>query len=579
MTQPIGELGKDVNFFPLTGLQFGKWLSAFHLEKQIFLFYPKNNTFVFLAVHPKEIGQINSSFLMPLSRKQLLKQFGKNSPFAAPAKRKDSLDAETIGINLISKLSADYGGVIAFEVEFEDIVGLDYCNTLVYYGSRIVIEAKKGKKRWFCSVKEFCNFYEISTNLSYKSSFYTPILDWSKTYFATKQMYPIEENRDPLFLDVPRQSEKLPAGVVPSHSRCISEQSEYENTPDDNFDGFDRARSEASSSDCEYEIHKDEGKEFKNKTIVAYFDDPVFPFFIRDVIRKPENSNLLKMYERGIPSWAVFLPSYGLPYRPWMRRSMALIIFCFSLMTMLLGFYDLYKNIPRLREALHLVFGDFFEMFEEAIVLRLSMLFGYLLASSQYFQSFIGLLVYPFQMVWSIVNSLLLVKYVTLGIYTILQAILFIFIQLKDFTFITFSLPFDIIWGITYLIWQILRESYYFTTGLILTIRSTTNIVRANKEAVEAAKSLSILIRIKNSWQTAVGAVVKGATSIYNFTVYSSINLYKHKDSAWMSWEKYYRRNHAFIRLRVFQVFSFMLLWALVKYTYRHYYTSQHVIN
>mmetsp|Transcript_17888 Transcript_17888/g.17869 ORF Transcript_17888/g.17869 Transcript_17888/m.17869 type:complete len:129 (+) Transcript_17888:575-961(+) len=128
-------------------------------------------------------------------------------------------------------------------------------------------------------------------------------------------MYPIEENRDALFLDVPKPS-KLPVGVIPSHSRCVSEHSEQENTPDDNYDGFDRARSEASDSDCEYEIHKDEGKEFKNKTIVAYFDDPVFPFFIRDIIRKPENSNLLKMYERGIPSWAVFLPSYGLPYRP-----------------------------------------------------------------------------------------------------------------------------------------------------------------------------------------------------------------------------------------------------------------------
>jgi hypothetical protein len=58
------------------------------------------------------------------------------------------------------------------------------------------------------------------------------------------------------------------------------------------------------------------------------------------------------MYERGLPSWAVFMCSYGIPYRSWMRAAMAYTIFLVSLLTMLLGFYDLYKNIPQIREFL-----------------------------------------------------------------------------------------------------------------------------------------------------------------------------------------------------------------------------------
>lgn len=254
---------------------------------------------------------MNSTFLMPLSRKQILKRFGKNSPFAAPVNRKETPDSELKSINFVSKLSADYGGVIAFEIEFEDIVGLDYCNTLVYSGSRIVIEAKKGKKRWFCSAKEFCIFYGIF-NTTYKTPYYAPVLNATNSYFLTRQMYPIDQSKEELSLEIP----KLPGGVTNYHGRNNSADIDTETSDHDNHTRKHRAKSEQSDSECEYEIHKDEGKEFKNRTIVAYFEDPVFPFFMKDLIKQSENSNLLKMYERGIPSWAVFLPSYGLPYRP-----------------------------------------------------------------------------------------------------------------------------------------------------------------------------------------------------------------------------------------------------------------------
>jgi hypothetical protein len=38
------------------------------------------------------------------------------------------------------------------------------------------------------------------------------------------------------------------------------------------------------------------------------------------LLQNPSNVHLLKLYESGLPAWAVVLPAYGLWYRPWLRR-------------------------------------------------------------------------------------------------------------------------------------------------------------------------------------------------------------------------------------------------------------------
>lgn len=61
-----------------------------------------------------------------------------------------------------------------------------------------------------------------------------------------------------------------------------------------------------------------------------------------------DNERLLKLYESGLPVWAIFLPTYGLYYRPWMRRVTWIIFIAVSIFSMACGFYDLYKNVPHL---------------------------------------------------------------------------------------------------------------------------------------------------------------------------------------------------------------------------------------
>ena len=66
-----------------------------------------------------------------------------------------------------------------------------------------------------------------------------------------------------------------------------------------------------------------------------------------------DNERLLKLYESGLPVWAIFLPTYGLYYRPWMRRMTWIIFIAVSIFSMACGFYDLYKNVPHLDQVDH----------------------------------------------------------------------------------------------------------------------------------------------------------------------------------------------------------------------------------
>jgi hypothetical protein len=89
--------------------------------------------------------------------------------------------------------------------------------------------------------------------------------------------------------------------------------------------------------------------EYCKKTVVLTFIDPLLPFALERVVA--DDPKLLRHYERGLPSWAVFMPSYGLPYRPWFRRVYEVVFILTSFVAVVCGFYDLYKNIPGAREV------------------------------------------------------------------------------------------------------------------------------------------------------------------------------------------------------------------------------------
>lgn len=578
-------ISESYNFFPLTQLQVGKWLSAFHAENQIFIYQPSEDLLVFLALHREGESSVTSPYLLTYTRKELLKMC-KNSPFTTPVAKKQTCQGKASLLNTKIKIpSAEYEGIVAFEINLNQIDGLDYSNTLHTYGSRISLEVKKAKKLWFYNTKEFCKYYNIDQG-KIVTKYYNPVLNKSKSLFKPKKVDPRKINSKLNLFSEEFNIEYLQ--TTPDVSkRHFKPRRSLSQT-------FDWEPSKSSQKENPY-LSKFHESEYLHFTIAAYFDDPIFPYFVKKLLKNPRYKSLLTMYERGIPSWAQFLPSYGLPYRPWMRRVMAVVIFIFSLITMLLGFYDLYKNIPQLREFLSSTFGNFFIMFEEAIILRLSVLLGYLIASSQSFQYFLlntlactdffkGILeicttginavidvitqsIGPFAMIFALVR---MVKDLLVGLVLDLGSVLASILHLKQVVFLVFqgvfellylvysmvalfgkevkdlamlalSLPFEIIYGVTYgvfdVFYEIFSDFYFFFSSLVKAFRYITAAFKNNQNGLSVSESLNIFESIRNFWFDIFRHIISGTTRIYHFIVYTSCNIYKHKDSMWVYWE------------------------------------------
>ena len=63
------------------------------------------------------------------------------------------------------------------------------------------------------------------------------------------------------------------------------------------------------------------------------------------------DERLLKLYESGLPAWAIYTPLYRMPYRPWMRTVSYCLFIAISIFSMVMGFYDLIKNVPLLHKV------------------------------------------------------------------------------------------------------------------------------------------------------------------------------------------------------------------------------------
>jgi hypothetical protein len=124
---------------------------------------------------------------------------------------------------------------------------------------------------------------------------------------------------------------------------------------------------------------------FTHKTLVVHFADPLLPDALRRRVQSSPGLGLLRLYETGLPPWALFLPQYGFYYRPWLRTLARALFVLVSVLSMTAGFYDLYKHVPGL-DAVFTRFwkplGDFLERHAAA---RLSILASYLFTQSRMF--------------------------------------------------------------------------------------------------------------------------------------------------------------------------------------------------
>ena len=103
-----------------------------------------------------------------------------------------------------------------------------------------------------------------------------------------------------------------------------------------------------------------------NDTLLLFrFRDASLPFKLRQIIMS--DIRLLTLLESGLPSWVIIFQSYPLLchlYRPWMRPLVRSLYVLASLVTVIIGFYDLYKNVPLLKSTAARIGGPLFEWIE-----------------------------------------------------------------------------------------------------------------------------------------------------------------------------------------------------------------------
>lgn len=104
---------------------------------------------------------------------------------------------------------------------------------------------------------------------------------------------------------------------------------------------------------------------FKDVFISFRFDDHDLPSALKQIMIS--NLRLLTLLEAGLPSWAIFLQSYPVLchlYRPWMCPLARALYVIISTVTVVIGFYDLYKNVPILKATASHLFGPLFDWIE-----------------------------------------------------------------------------------------------------------------------------------------------------------------------------------------------------------------------
>ncbi|KAK9924475.1 hypothetical protein M0R45_032841 [Rubus argutus] len=119
---------------------------------------------------------------------------------------------------------------------------------------------------------------------------------------------------------------------------------------------------ETYNSDCEDAV---EATQYRDVLILFRFNDHDLPFKLREIIMS--DLRLLTLLEAGLPSWAIFLQSYPgfcKIYRPWMCPLARALYVVISVVTVLIGFYDLYKNVPVLKVTAFRICGPLFDWIE-----------------------------------------------------------------------------------------------------------------------------------------------------------------------------------------------------------------------
>ncbi|KAK7333938.1 hypothetical protein VNO80_30719 [Phaseolus coccineus] len=453
-------------------------------------------------------------------------------------------------LQLSSELHRTLYGFIVFEVAWTSVRGINYYNEL-QTDTSLAIEAKLMKRWEFDSIAQAAScmsswfsgtpseqmllkehldsasgeiFYDASEDFSGDVSIdddnndddsvyrNVTVEDTLGTNFAVYSDDP-EETADMLHTPPPSGPNKR-RKLMNSFSAGVETDSYSAAEIDDSFDYstsscFSDDTAEANQDDSVETIQDDSVETTKEDAVKATqysdvlllfrFDDHDLPFKLREII--VSDLRLLTLLEAGLPSWVIFLQSYPVLcnlYRPWMCPLARLLYVLISFVTVLIGFYDLYKNVPVLKVTASRICGpllDWIETWEMVSRVKYlgTMLFlhnfqkavRWFLAFSHAMRSFFSVLVQP--LVESLVEifgfllpSLKFLFEIAESIFSVIWLVVDtsfdIVGNVLELLFSPFWFVFNVVWGIAtcilYPLFWVLWELLYAPVRLVLMIFS-----------------------------------------------------------------------------------------------------------
>ncbi|CAI9090237.1 OLC1v1024970C8 [Oldenlandia corymbosa var. corymbosa] len=293
---------------------------------------------------------------------------------------------------LNNKLRRTLYGFIVFEVAWKDVRGLNYLNEL-QTDTSLAIEAKFMNRWEFDSIAQAarciptwfpgtCNEQKILKD--YLDSSIGEVFHDARENFPSGSCTEDFTGNDPSYrsdvsnpgsnfsLFTNRMEDEVYT-IPPSDGPCKRRKLMKSMNADTEFDLFsdDNNSESVASPVCSPGSHANdhedivEPSEYRDVLILFRFNDHDLPFRLKDII--VSDLRLLTLLEAGLPSWVLFLQSYPVfchIYRPWMcPLARALYVFI-SVVTVLIGFYDLYKNVPLLKATASHLFGPLFDWIE-----------------------------------------------------------------------------------------------------------------------------------------------------------------------------------------------------------------------
>ncbi|KAK3021747.1 hypothetical protein RJ639_045690 [Escallonia herrerae] len=352
----------------------------------------------------KETGglyEVKASSKPNTSKSKKFKRWFSLIDAATLSKKRALLPVKKLRNSLISnsKLHRTLYGFIVFEVAWDDVRGVNYLNEL-QTDTSLAIEAKFMRRWEFDSIAQAVRcisswfpgtFNELLLLKGHLDSaigevFYDAQENFPKTSFTENtgnifhdsmcagdespccstsnfRVYPAtrEDSTSLRHTSPPPDGPYKRRKVSKSINIGVEEDTYSEETHSETV-GSPILSQSSYASDCEETV---EATQYRDVLLLFRFNDRDLPFKLKEIIMS--DLRLLTLLESGLPSWVLFLQSYpGFchVYRPWMCPLARALYVIISFVTVLIGFYDLYKNVPVLKATASRLCGPLFDWIE-----------------------------------------------------------------------------------------------------------------------------------------------------------------------------------------------------------------------